>query len=199
MSPSNVLRHRRSGRLLAATCLAVCLAVVLYGIYKRAGGPASPGTSDDADSPVEQLREANRQLKVQVERLQAELRATAEERDGLKEDKAQLLYMVEKLQQQSVKAFASKAESGFNGKMVRSWLLRISELRDKRVAETAPSRDAYVKEVNEIVRGLKEDFAQDAFITGMGYAVPSSRPKDDIRAAQRKLDDIIRYLRAYDY
>lgn len=98
-----------------------------------------------------------------------------------------------------MKAPAAGRKSGVSEKVVRSWLVRISELRNTRVAEIAVPRDEYIKEVNEVVRGLKEDFAEDMFIMEIGYVKTSSRVKSDITAAQKKLDDIILYLRAYDY
>ncbi len=164
MPSSNSWWSRRSARLLICACLAVLIAAVLYGVHKQGGDPASPGTSGSAqggaDNPAEQLKESNQELSTRVKELQEELRLTAKERDSLKEDKAQLLYMVEKLQQQSVKIAASGQGGGVSGKVVRSWLVRISELKNKRVAEIVVPRDEYIKEVNEVIRGLKEDFCR---------------------------------------
>jgi len=193
-------RNTNSIRLLL--CLAVLIATVCFGIYKYAGNSLPSGGNEslpgEGNDPVQSVHEVNQELSARVKELQEELRLTAKERDSLKEDKAQLLYMVEKLQQQSVKIAASGQGGGVSGKVVRSWLVRISELKNKRVAEIVVPRDEYIKEVNEVIRGLKEDFAEDTFIMGIGYAKTSSRVKNDISAAQTKLEDIIQYLRAYD-
>jgi TolA-binding protein len=178
------------------------MAVVGFGVSKYAGNPVPIG--GDAQLPGEgahpdmKLRQANQELIARMRALREQLRQTSEERDRLKEDKAQLLYMVEKLQQQSVKASTGSREGGVSATVVRSWLVRLSELRTTGVAEKAAARDEYVKEVNEVIRGLKEDFAEDTFIMGIGYANTSSRGKGDILAAQKKLDDIIKYLQSYN-
>jgi archaellum component FlaC len=180
----------------------VFIAMVLYGVHKRAGISTLLGTAGSAEGDggtrIETLKTANQELKTQVRNLEEELRLASQDRDGLKEDKKQLLYMVEKLQQQSVTSAASGQGGGVSGKVVRSWLVRISELKNNGVREEAQARNEYIKEVNEVVRGLKEDFSEDTFIMGIGYAKTSSRVKNDINAAQTKLEDIIQYLRAYD-
>jgi hypothetical protein len=191
--------HKRSLRL--PLCLAALILVLGFGVYKYAGNSVPPGgdelLQEERANPEKKLHEANQELIARMRVLQEELRLTSEERDRLREDKAQLLYMVEKLQQQSVKASSGSGEGGVSAKVVRSWLVRLSELRNAKSPETAVSRDAYVKEVNEVVRGLKEDFAEDTFIMGIGYAKTSSRVKSDVSAVQKKLDDIITYLQAY--
>jgi TolA-binding protein len=193
-------RQRISRRLLL--CLAVLIVVIGFGVYKYARNSVPPGGDQQLQGegahPEMKLHEANQELIAQVRALQEKLRLTSEERDRLKEDKAQLLYMVEKLQQQSVKASAGSREGGVSAKVVRSWLVRLSELRTTGVAEKSAARDEYVKEVNEVIRGLKEDFAEDTFIMGIGYAKTSSRVQGDFLAAQKKLDDIIKYLQAYN-
>jgi hypothetical protein len=179
------------------------MAAVCFSVYKYTRNSLPPGGSEqlqgEGTHSEKQLNETNQQLNVRISELQEELRVISEERDRLKDDKAQLLYMVEKLQQQSVQAAASGEEGGFSEKVMRSWLVRLSELRHTKSPETAVSRDAYLKEVNEIIRGLKEDFTDDTFIMDIGYVKASSRVKNDITAAQKKLDDIITYLRAYNY
>lgn len=194
------MRQQISRRLLL--CLAVLIAVVGFGVYKYAGNSVPPGGDEplqgEAATPEKKLNQANQELIAQVRALREELRVTSQERDQLKEDKAQLLYMVEKLQQQSVKSSAESREGSVSAKVVRSWLVRVTELRNAGVAEKAAARDEFVKEVNQVIRGLKEDFAEDPFIMGIGYAKTSSRVKGDIAAAQKKLDDIIKYLRAYN-
>lgn len=183
-------------------CLAVLIVAVGFGVYKYAGNSASPGGGEpvrgEGVTPEKKLHEANQELLARVRALEEQLLLTSQERDRLREDKAQLLFMVEKLQQQSVKASAESREGGVNAKVARSWLVRISDLRNAGVVEKSASRNDYVKEVNEVIRGLKEDFAEDTFIMGIGYAKTSSRIKADIVAAQKKLDDIITYLRAYN-
>ncbi len=202
MPSSNSWWGRRSARLLICGCAAVFIAMVLYGVHKRAGISTLLGTAGSAEGDggtrIETLKTANQELKTQVRSLEEELRLASQDRDGLKEDKKQLLYMVEKLQQQSVTSAASGQGGGVSGKVVRSWLVRISELKNTGVREEAQARNEYIKEVNEVVRGLKEDFSEDTFIMGIGYAKTSSRVKNDISAAQTKLEDIIQYLRAYD-
>jgi len=183
-------------------CLALLIVVAGFGVYKYAGNSLPPGGDEplqgESAHPEMTLHEVNRELISRMRALQEELRLTSEERNRLKEDKAQLLYMVEKLQQQSVKASAESREGGVSTKVVRSWLVRLSELRTAGVTEKAAARDEYVKEVNEVIRGLKEDFTEDTFIMGIGYAKTSSRVKGDILSAQNKLDDIIKYLRSYN-
>jgi hypothetical protein len=183
--------------------MAVLIGIFLYRVHKQPADSTTPGAAASAQGQVEasvkSLEEINQELSAQMKELQEKLRLTSEERDRLKKDKAQLLYMVEKLQQQSVKSSAAGREGSVSGRVVHSWLVRIAELKNAKISETAVSRDEYVKEINEVVRGLKEDFAEDTFIMGIGYAKTSSRAKSDISAAQKKLDDIITYLRAYDY
>ena len=203
MPSSNSWWGRRSAWLLICACVAVFIIMVLYGVHKRAGISTLLGTAGSAEGDggtrIETLKTANQELKTQVRNLEEALRLASQERDSLKEDKKQLLYMVEKLQQQSVTSAASGQGGGVSGKVVRSWLVRISELKHTGVREEAQARNEYIKEVNEVVRGLKEDFSEDTFIMGIGYAKTSSRVKNDINAAQTKLEDIIQYLRAYDY
>ena len=194
-------RNNISTRLLV--CLAVFIAVLSFVIYRYAGNSLPAGGEESlqhgGENPATDLNEVNQELSARISRLQEELRLITEERDRLKEDKTQLLYMVDKLQQQSMKPAARGQKSGASEKVVRSWLVRLSELSNVKIPETAAPRDAYVKEVNEVVRGLKEDFPSDTFIMGIGYAKTSSRGKSDINAARQKLDDIMRYLSAYDY
>ena len=200
MTVKRSTQNKISTRLVL--CLAVLIVVVGFGVYKYAGNSLPPGGDEqlqgEGANPEKKLNEANQELIARMRALQEELRLTSEERDQLKEDKAQLLYMVEKLQQQSVTSAASGQGGGVSGKVVRSWLVRISELKHTGVREEAQARNEYIKEVNEVVRGLKEDFSEDTFIMGIGYAKTSSRVKNDINAAQTKLEDIIQYLRAYD-
>ena len=197
------LARRPSIWWVLCLCMAVLIGIFLYRVHKQPAGLTTPGAAASAqgqgETPIKSLEEVNQKLSAQMRELEEKLRLTAEERDRLKEDKAQLLYMVEKLQQQSVRSSASGREGGVSEKVVRSWMVRIAELRNAKSPETAVSRDAYVKEINEVVRGLKEDFAEDTFIMGIGYAKTSARAKSDISVAQKKLDDIITYLRAYDY
>ncbi|RQW81510.1 MAG: hypothetical protein EHM79_19585 [Geobacter sp.] len=199
MSLRGWLRNTFSIRLLLCLCVAVLIALVFFGVYKRPGNSIPFNSEESLNSkdgkPFERLNAVNQELIAQIRKLQEEVRLIAEERDNLKEDKAQLLYMVEKLQQQSAQSSPPEKESSLDTKMVRSWLVRISELRNTKVREDALSRNEYVKEVNEVVRGLKEDCAEDTFIMGIGYAKTSSRIKNDINTAQKKLDDIVQYLK----
>lgn len=152
------------------------------------------GIQRDCDRRIESMNEMNRELSARLAGLQEELRVTAEERDSLKQDKAQLLFMVKKLEQQSGR-FSSPGKEGSPGKkIVRSWLVRIAELRNAQVPDDAPSINGYINEVNEVVRGLKEDFSEDPFIMGIGYSKTSSPVKNGIRSAHKKLDEITEHL-----
>lgn len=185
-------------RIILITGMTLIASSIIFNRYKQ---PADPRPEDESlqrecDRRVESINRVNRELSARIAQIQEELRITAEERDSLKEDKSQLLFMVEKLEQQSG-GLPSPAKSGSPAaKTVRSWQARIAELRNARLPENAAGRNEYINDVNEVVRGLKEDFAGDVFITGIGYSKTTSSVKSDIIAAQRKLDGIAKYLKA---
>ena len=196
----STLRNRVYGRLMLIVCLTLLIAFIFFNSYKHPAGsvPRNDYASlqKECNNRIESMSEVNQELSAQIARLQEELRLSAEERDSLQQDKTQLLFMVEKLEQQSGTSASPGNGSSPTKKIVRSWLVRIAELRNAQVYDEAPSRNEYINAVNEVVRGLKEDFTEDAFIMGIGYSKTSSRVKNDISSAQKKLDDITEHLSA---
>jgi predicted RNase H-like nuclease (RuvC/YqgF family) len=144
-----------------------------------------------------QLKEMNQELSLRLSQVQEKVGEIVRERDSLQEDKSQLLFMLEKLEKQSnVFKTASTAEEGMR-KFAQSWLMRISDLKSDYVKEGATARDALVDEVNEIVKGLKEDFSRDTFISTIDYCTITSNVKKDIVRAKKKLGSIGAHLREY--
>ena len=144
-----------------------------------------------------QLKEMNQELSLRLSQVQEKVGEIVRERDSLQEDKSQLLFMLEKLEKQSnVFKTASTAEEGMR-KFAQSWLMRISDLKSDYVKEGATARDALVDEVNEIVKGLKEDFSRDTFISTIDYCTITSNVKKDIVRAKKKLGSISAHLREY--
>lgn len=196
----STLRNRVYGRLMLIVCLTLLIAFIFFNSYKHPAGsvPRNDYASlqKECNNRIESMSEVNQELSAQIARLQEELRLTEGERESLKQDRAQLLFMVEKLEQQSGTFSSLGKGSSLSKKIVRSWLVRIAELRNAQVQDEAPSRNEYINEVNEVVRGLKEDFTEDVFILGIGYSKTTSSVKRDISAAQKKLDDITKHLSA---
>jgi predicted RNase H-like nuclease (RuvC/YqgF family) len=144
-----------------------------------------------------QLKEMNQELSLRLSQVQEKVGEIVRERDSLQEDKSQLLFMLEKLEKQSnVFKTASTAEEGMR-KFAQSWLMRISDLKSDYVKEGATARDALVDEVNEIIKGLKEDFSGDTFISTIDYCTITSNVKKDIVRAKKKLGSISAHLREY--
>ena len=144
-----------------------------------------------------QLKEMNQELSLRLSQVQEKVGEIVRERDSLQEDKSQLLFMLEKLEKQSnVFKTASTVEEGMR-KFAQSWLMRISDLKSDYVKEGATARDALVDEVNEIVKGLKEDFSRDTFISTIDYCTITSNVKKDIVRAKKKLGSISAHLREY--
>lgn len=144
-----------------------------------------------------QLKEMNQELSLRLSQVQEKVGEIVRERDSLQEDKSQLLFMLEKLEKQSnVFKTASTAEEGIR-RFAQSWLMRISDLKSDYVKEGATARDALVDEVNEIVKGLKEDFSGDTFISTIDYCTITSNVKKDIVRAKKKLGSISAHLREY--
>ena len=144
-----------------------------------------------------QLKEMNQELSLRLSQVQEKVGEIVREWDSLQEDKSQLLFMLEKLEKQSnVFKTASTAEEGMR-KFAQSWLMRISDLKSDYVKEGATARDALVDEVNEIVKGLKEDFSRDTFISTIDYCTITSNVKKDIVRAKKKLGSIGAHLREY--
>jgi hypothetical protein len=139
----------------------------------------------------------NQELSLRLSQVQEKVGEIVRERDSLREDKSQLLFMLEKLEKQSnVFKTASTAEEGMR-KFAQSWLMRISDLKSDYVKEGATARDALIDEVNEIIKGLKEDFSRDTFISTIDYCTITSNVKKDIVRAKKKLGSISAHLREY--
>ena len=144
-----------------------------------------------------ELKEMNQALSLRLSQMQEKVGEIVRERDSLQEDKSQLLFMLEKLEKQSnVVKTASTVEERIKN-FARSWLMRIDELKSDYVNEGAPARDALIDEVNEIIKGLKEDFSGDAFISKIDYCAITSNVKKDIAQAKKKLGSISTHLREY--
>lgn len=144
-----------------------------------------------------ELKEMNQELSLRLAQMQEKVGEIVRERDSLKEDRSQLLFMLEKLEKQSnVLKTASTAEDSMR-KFAQSWLMRINELKNNYVQEGAVARDALINEVNEIIKGLKEDFSRDAFISTIDYCTITSNVKKDILRAKKKLGSISAHLREY--
>jgi hypothetical protein len=75
--------------------------------------------------------------------------------------------------------------------------MRISDLKSDYVKEGATARGALIDEVNEIIKGLKEDFSGDTFISTIDYCTITSNVKKDIVRAKKKLGSISAHLREY--
>ena len=111
----------------------------------------------------------NQELSLRLSQMQEKVGEIVRERNSLQDDKSQLLFMLEKLEKQSnVFKTASTAEEGIR-KFAQSWLMRISDLKSDYVKEGATARGALIDEVNEIIKGLKEDFSGDTFISTIDY------------------------------
>ena len=144
-----------------------------------------------------QLKEMNQELSLRLSQVQEKVGEIISERDSLQDDKSQLLFMLEKLEKQSnVFKTANSAEESIR-RFARSWLMRINELKDEYVKEGTSARDALIEEVNEIIKGLQEDFSGDTFISTIDYCTITSNVKKDIVHAQKKLGSISAYLREY--
>jgi len=143
------------------------------------------------------LKEMNQELSLRLSQMQEKVGEMIRERDSLQEDKSQLLFMLEKLEKQSnVFKTANVAEESIR-RFAQSWLMRINELKDDYVKEGATARDALIDEVNEIIKGLKEDFSGDTFIGEIDYCTITSNVKKDIVRAKKKLGSISAHLREY--
>ena len=144
-----------------------------------------------------ELKKMNQELSLRLAQMQEKIGEIVRERDSLQEDKSQLLFMLEKLEKQSnVFKTASFAEESMR-KFARSWVMRIDGLKSDYVREGTAARDALIDEVNEILKGLKEDFSGDAVISKTDYCTITSNVKKDIIQAQKKLAAISAHLRAY--
>ena len=170
-------------------------------IYGKFTGSISPehyeSLTNTYNREVEKLARLNRELNKQLAQIREKLEETTEERNSLENDKSQLLFMLEKLEQRvNTSNLASEGEKMIR-KFAQSWLMRISELKDEYIQEGAASRDAFVDEVNKIIEGLKEDFSEDSFLSQVRDCTISSNFKKDIKNAQKKLDTISTHLREY--
>ena len=184
--------------ILFVVILLVAAYLIIYGKFT---GSISPEHYDSLKSTynreVEKLARLNRELNKQLAQIRKKLEEITEERNSLENDKSQLLFMLEKLEQRVNNAnLASEGEKMIR-KFAQSWLMRISDLKDGYIQEGAASRDALVGEVNKIIEGLKEDFSEDSFLSQVRDCTISSNFKKDIKNAQEKLDALSTHLREY--
>ena len=184
--------------ILFVVILLVAAYLIIYGKFT---GSISPeyyeSLTNTYNREVEKLARLNRELNKQLAQIREKLAETTEERNSLENDKSQLLFMLEKLEQRvNTSNLASEGEKMIR-KFAQSWLMRISELKDEYIQEGAASRDAFVDEVNKIIEGLKEDFSEDSFLSQVRDCTSSSNFKKDIKNAQKKLDTISTHLREY--
>ena len=195
------MKKNRVPKVLLILFLGGILVVGYLTIYGIFSGSISPeryeSLKNTYKTKIEKLTELNRELKNQLSQIREKLERMTEERDSLENDKSQLLYMLEKLEERVDKSHLASDGEKMIRKFVLSWLMRISELRDKYVAEGASARDAFVSEVNQIVEGLKEDFSEDSFLSQVRDCTISSNITKDIKNAQKKLDTISKHLREY--
>jgi DNA repair exonuclease SbcCD ATPase subunit len=195
------LKKSRSLRLFLVFFGVILLAVMFLSVY---GNLSDSIPRKDYESiknyyreECAKLREMNKELSLRLSEIQEKIREIVKERDSLKEDKSQLLFMLEKLEKQSnVLKTASTAEESIR-KFAQSWLMRINELKNEYIKEGTTARDALIDEVNEIIEGLKEDFPGDAFISKIDYCTITSNVKKDIVHAKKKLGSISAHLREY--
>jgi hypothetical protein len=195
------LKKSRSLKLFLVFAGVIFLGVMFLRIY---GNLSDSVPHKDYESikkyyreELAQLKEMNQELSLRLSQVQEKVGEIVRERDSLREDKSQLLFMLEKLEKQSnVFKTASTAEEGMR-KFAQSWLMRISDLKSDYVKEGATARDALIDEVNEIIKGLKEDFSRDTFISTIDYCTITSNVKKDIVRAKKKLGSISAHLREY--
>jgi hypothetical protein len=195
------LKKSRSLKLFLVFAGVIFLGVMFLRIY---GNLSDSVPHKDYESikkyyreELAQLKEMNQELSLRLSQVQEKFGEIVRERDSLREDKSQLLFMLEKLEKQSnVFKTASTAEEGMR-KFAQSWLMRISDLKSDYVKEGATARDALIDEVNEIIKGLKEDFSRDTFISTIDYCTITSNVKKDIVRAKKKLGSISAHLREY--
>ena len=195
------LKKSRSLKLFLVFSGVIFLGVMFLRVY---GGLFDSVPQKDYESikkyyreELAQLKEMNQELSLRLSQVQEKFGEIVRERDSLREDKSQLLFMLEKLEKQSnVFKTASTAEEGMR-KFAQSWLMRISDLKSDYVKEGATARDALIDEVNEIIKGLKEDFSRDTFISTIDYCTITSNVKKDIVRAKKKLGSISAHLREY--
>ncbi len=195
------MKKNRLTKVLLILFVAALLVITYINIYGKFNGSVPrkhyESLKNTYEMEVKGLSELNRELKSQLSRIKEKLNEITEERDSLEHDKSQLLFMLEKLEKRlNQSQLASDGE-----KMIRkyalSWITRISELREKYVTDGAGARDVFVAEVNQIIKGLKEDFSEDSFFSQVRDCSVSSNITKDIKNAQEKLDTIRKHLREY--
>jgi uncharacterized coiled-coil protein SlyX len=184
--------------ILFVTALLVITYINIFGIFNGSVSRKHyESLKNTYDKEVKRLSELNRELKNQLSVIKEKLNEITEKRDSLENDKSQLLFMLEKLEQRVNQSPLANDGEKIIRKFALSWLRRISELRDQYVLEGASARDAFVGEVNQIIEGLKEDFSGDSFLSQVRDCTVSSNITKDIKAAQKKLDTISKHLREY--
>ena len=184
--------------MLFVVVLLVAAYLIIYGKFTGSISPEHyESLTNTYNREVEKLARLNRELNKQLAQIRRKLEEITEERNSLENDKSQLLFMLEKLEQRvNTSNLASEGEKMIR-KFAQSWLMRISDLKDGYIQEGAASRDALVGEVNKIIEGLKEDFSEDSFLSQVRDCTISSNFKEDIKNAQKKLDAISTHLREY--
>lgn len=195
------LKKGRFLKLFLVFFAVILLAVIFLSLYENRSGSIPRKDFESLKSFYREefvkLKEMNEELSLRLAQLQGKIAELARERDSLQEDKSRMLFMLEKLEKQAnVLHSASTAEDSIE-KFARSWLLRISELKNEYVKEGTAARDALISEVNEIIRGLKEDFSGDAVIGKINYCRVTSSVKKDMDDAKKKLAAISAHLREY--
>ena len=196
-----LIKKNRLPKVLLILFVATLFVVTYFNIYGKFTGPGSPKHYESLKNTYkmekEKLAKLNRELNSQLSQIRKKLEEMTSERNSLENDKSQLLFMLEKLEQRvNTSNLASEGEKMIR-KFAQSWLMRISELKDEYIQEGAASRDAFVDEVNNIIEGLKEDFSEDSFLSQVRACTNSSNFKKDIKNAQKKLDTISTHLREY--
>ena len=184
--------------ILVVATLLVAAYLIISGKFTGSVSPEHyESLKNTYDREVEKLAKLNRELNKQLVQIREKLEEISEERDSLENDKSQLLFMLEKLEQRVNNSnLASEGEKMIR-KFAQSWLMRISDLKDGYIQEGAASRDALVGEVNKIIEGLKEDFSEDSFLSQVRDCTISSNFRKDIKNAQEKLDALSTHLREY--
>ena len=194
-------KKSRSLKLFLVFSGLIFLGVMFLRVY---GGLSDSVPQKDFESikkyyheELARLKKMNKELRLRLTQMQDKVGEIVQERDSLQEDKSQLLFMLEKLEKQSnVFKTASTAEESVR-KFAQSWLVRINDLKNDYIPEGTTARDALIDEVNEIIKGLQEDFSGDTFISRIDYCTITSNVQKDIARAQKKLVSLSEHLREY--
>ncbi len=195
------MKKNRVPKVMLVLFIGGILVVGYFAVYEIFSGSISPeryeSLKNTYKTEIEKLTKLNRELKNQLSQIREKLEKMTKERDSLEDDKSQLLFMLEKLEQRLNDSHLASDGEKMIRKFALSWLTRIAELREKYVKDGTGARDAFVAEVNQIIKGLKEDFFEDAFLSQVRDCSVSSNITKDIKNAQEKLDTISKHLREY--